>query len=115
MRKILNIGGNDVAFECNAVTSILYKNEFNKNYFGEMLKLTKAIDTLQNPKDASNEDLENVDIDVISRLAWACAKTADRETKSYIDWLYENKDFNIMDHGTKVADLIYKNFETKKK
>ena len=115
MRRILNIGGNDVAFECNAVTSILYKNEFNKNYFGEMLKLTKAMDVLQNPSKASNEELDNLDIDVISRLAWACAKTANRETKSYIDWLYENKDFNIMDHGVQITELITKNFETKKK
>lgn len=114
MKKILNIGGNDVAFECNAVTSILYKNEFNKNYFGEMLKLTKVMDTLENPTEASNEELDNIDIDVISRLAWACAKTADKNTQSYIDWLYENKDFNIMEHGMVITDLIIKNFETKK-
>ena len=80
-----------------------------------MLKLTKAMDVFQNPKEASNEELENVDIDVITRLAWACAKTADKNTKSYMDWLYENKDFNIMEHGMTITDLVMKNFETKKK
>lgn len=114
MRKILNIGGNDVAFESNAVTPILYKQEFGKNYFGEMMKLSKLEQTLKNPQTATDAELEALDLDVLSRLAWACAKTADKNTKSYIDWLYENPEFNIMDHGMEITSLIMRNFETKK-
>lgn len=115
MKKILNIGGNDVAFECNAVTSILYKQEFNENYFGEMLKLSKVMEALKDPLKASDKDLESIDLDVLTRLAWACAKTADRSINSYLDWLTENKDFNLIDDGVVIAELITSNFQTKKK
>ena len=115
MRKILTIGGNDVAFECNAVTSFLYKQEFGKNYFGEMLKLGKISDVMTNLNKISNEELENIDFDVIPRLAWACAKTADEQnTNSFMDWIRENKEFNITEHGTAIIELVQRNFETKK-
>ena len=114
MRRVLNIGGNDVAFECNAVTSILYKQEFGKNYFGEIMKLNKVAEVLSDITKASNEELDTVDFDVITRLAWACAKTADRNTKSFLDWLYDNAEFNIAEHGQIIAELIQGNFDTKK-
>ena len=115
MKKILNIGGNDVAFECNAVTSILYKQEFNKDYFAEMMKLVSLQDAFNDPKKLKAEDFEKMDFDVITRLAWACAKTADRNTKSFIDWLYDNPEFNFAVHGLEVTELVLKNLETKKK
>ena len=115
MRRILNIGGNDVAFECNAVTSILYKQEFGKNYFGEIMKLNKVAEVLSDITKASNEELDTVDFDVITRLAWACAKTANRDTKSFLDWLYDNSEFNLAEHGAVIAELIQGNFDTKKK
>ena len=115
MRRILNIGGNDVAFECNAVTSILYKQEFSKNYFAEIMKLNKVAGVLQDLTKATDDELDSVDFDVITRLAWACAKTADRNTKSFMDWIFDNPEFNINDHGTVIVELIQSNFETKKK
>ena len=115
MRRILNIGGNDVAFECNAVTSILYKQEFGKNYFAEIMKLNKVAGVLQDLTKATDDELDSVDFDVITRLAWACAKTANRNTKSFLDWLYDNPEFNIAAHGPIIAELIQSNFDTKKK
>lgn len=116
MRKILNIGGNDVAFESNAVTPILYKAEFGRDYMAEMLKLSTVVDILENPKKATAEDFDKLDFDVFSRLAWAMAKTADREnTKGYMDWLFEHKDFNVMEHANVIAELVQSNFVIKKK
>ena len=79
------------------------------------MKLNKVAEVLGDLKKASNEDLENVDFDVITRLAWACAKTADRNTKSFLDWLYDNSEFNLAEHGAIIAELIQGNFDTKKK
>lgn len=116
MRKILNIGGNDVAFECNAVTPIFYKNEFGKDYMAEMLKLYGAMDVLKDPEKADPKKFDSIDFEIFSRLAWACAKTANKDgTPEYFEWLLENKDFNTFDHGFPVIELVQKNFETKKK
>ena len=116
MRRILNIGGNDVAFESNAVTPILYKAEFGRDYLAEMLKLSTAVDILEDPKKASPEDFDKLDFDVFSRLAWAMAKTAERDnTKSYLEWLTEHKNFNVMEHAGVIADLVQSNFNVKKK
>ena len=116
MRKNLTIGGQSVVFECNAVTPIFYKAEFGKDYMAEMLKLSTAMNVLTDPKNAKPEEFDKLDFDVFSRLSWACAKTADRDhTPNYEDWLYENKDFTVMEHGMAVMELIQKNFETKKK
>ena len=35
--------------------------------------------------------------------------------KSFLDWLYDNADFNIAEHGQVIAELIQGNFDTKKK
>lgn len=116
MRKILNIGGNDVVFECNAVTPILYKAEFHKDYMADMMKLGSAMEVLKDIKKASKWDFDDMDFDVFSRLAWACAKTADKDnTKGYLDWLWDNTEFSIMEHGADIAELAAKNWETKKK
>ena len=116
MRKNLTIGGKSVTFECNALTPIFYKAEFGKDFMGDMMKLMLATDILTDPKKANPEDFEKVDFDIFSRLAWACAKTADKNgTESYIDWLGGHPEFSVVDHGLPVMELVQKNFETKKK
>ena len=115
MRKILNIGGNDVAFESNAATPIFYKSEFKSDYFVDMMRLSKAMQDAKDIKQLSYEDLDHVDLNVLSQFAWACAKSADRNIKPYLDWLIDNPDFDIFDHGTEIVSLINQNSIPKKK
>lgn len=116
MRKILTIGGNDVAFESAAVTPYFYKSEFGRDYFSDMIKMSKALQDVDKLDQLSYDDLEHVDLNVISQLAWACAKTADRNnTKPYLDWLIENPDFNMFEHGAEIAQLVVTGMQAKKK
>ena len=83
---------------------------------GEMIKFSVAVDILKDPKKANPEDFDKVDFDVFSRVAWACAKTADKNgTESYIDWLENHPEFNVIEHGIPIMEMVEQNFETKKK
>ena len=116
MKKTLNIGSNDVAFECTSVTPIFYKNEFRKDFFADLIKLAKALNGADDFTKLTYEDLDKVDFDVIGRMAWACSKTADTSnTPSYMEWLVENPDFSVFTHGIQIAELVMLGLSPKKK
>ena len=45
MKKTITIGDNDVTFECSAVTPALYKKEFRRDFFGDLIKMSKTMPT----------------------------------------------------------------------
>lgn len=115
MKKTLAIGGNDVTFECNAVTPVFYKTEFKHDFFADLIIMSKAMNSLD-LKEISYEDLEHADFDVLSRLAFACFKTANPKTKNnYMEWLVENPEFSVLEHGQEIAELIISGLQPKKK
>ena len=117
MRKILTIGGNDIAFECNAATPFIYKAEFRKDFFGELIKFSKALGGKQlDLDDLSYEDIDHANFNIYAQMAWACAKSADQKnTKPFLDWLNENPEFNLIEHGGIIAELVINYMNTKKK
>ena len=115
MKKTLTIGGNDVTFECNAVTPVFYKTEFKHDFFADLMIMSKAMQSFD-LKEMSYDDLEHADFEVLSRLAFACFKTANPKTKNnYMEWLMANPEFSITDHGQEIAELIISGLEPKKK
>lgn len=115
MKKILNIGGNDVAFECNAVTPFYYKQQFGREFYSDLLKMAKGISGINDFDKASWDDMEHLDFSVISNFAWACAKTADEKINTPLEWLKENKEFDVLSDGIEIAELVMNNIQTKKK
>ena len=123
MKKILTIGSNDVAFENNAVTPFLYRQQFKSDFFKDILKLSVAMNAMVGLSKNGTPDLsgmtgsefDNIEFDVITQFAWACAKTADRNTKPLLEWLEENPEFNPLTHGMDVVELVTGTLDPKKK
>lgn len=115
MKKILKIGGNDIAFECKAATPFYYKSEFRHDYFADMIKLAKSLKDAEDLDKLSYEDLDHVDLTVISHIAWACAKSADKDIKPFMDWIEDNPEFSIFDHGIEISQMAIDSMTTKKK
>lgn len=126
MKKILTIGSNDVAFECNAVTPFLYRQQFKSDFFADIMKLSVAMSgmvglsklTENSTPDftgMTGNEFDNIEFDVITNFAWACAKTADRKTKPLLEWLEENPEFNPLSQGMDIVELVTGTLDPKKK
>lgn len=111
MKKTLTIGGARVEFEQNARTPFLYKHKFDSDYFGDMISIGAAF-----TEDGFNPIMAGaVDFSILTQVAWACAKTADRDTPGFDEWLDIVPEFNIFDHGTEIMNMALEAMNTKKK
>lgn len=82
MRKVINIGGVDVAFKATAATTVKYRNKFGKDMIREMTKL-QAEYKENNITAYSAETLET-----FFRLAYIMAKQANPNiTDDPDEWL----------------------------
>lgn len=121
MQKTLKIGDKEIRFEFAAVTSVLYEQEFGRDYFADLAKFYKLVGNengLETESDffkLSKETLNELDFSFFSTFAWACAKTANDDIGGFIEWLRDNPDFDRIKHGSQVMDLIKPASETKKK
>lgn len=111
MKKQITIGSQSVDFKVTSKTPFIYKNEFSSDFFGDMISIGSAFNGDQfNPRAA-----KDVDFTVLTQVAWACAKTADKDTVDFEEWLDTVEDFNIFDHGTTVMNMCLESMNTKKK
>lgn len=121
MQKVLKIGDRDVTFAFESVTPVIYQQEFGTDYFADIAifyqsigadaKAFKESDLFSLPK----EVLSSFDFSFFSKFSWACAKTADEDVPTFIQWLRENPDFDRMNHGKEILALSQEGSKTKKK
>lgn len=122
MRKILNIGGRDIAFECNAITPQIYHAQFKREFFSDLLELAKSLQGFTDLNDfdgVSYDDLKHFKGSVITDMAWACYATANKmdgnSQKTPEEFLISNPEFSSFTYIEDIADLIISNIQTKKK
>lgn len=119
MKKILTIGGRDIVFESNGVTPLLYKQAFKKDFFADLMKAGTVMQSFSSNLDnlSSNDlkSLDSFDSEVIYRLIWACARTADKEIKPMLEWVEENPEISFVEDGGEVISLVVESMESKKK
>lgn len=114
MTKTLRIGKEDVSFECNALTPMIYQKEFNRDMYAELTRIgTNFKDGKINFEDP--DALENLNFNTFTNMAWACAKSADEQVPPLMDWLREHKEYNVFTHGMEIINLITDSMDTKKK
>lgn len=109
MTKIITIGDKDVTFTCSSITPILYKSEFGTDFFADVLRLTQSFDGKK------VTDYENIDFTIFSKIAWACAKTAKEKEKPFEKWLRDNPDFDLIQHGMQIMEIVSDSMRAKKK
>ncbi|WP_139933842.1 hypothetical protein [Listeria monocytogenes] len=118
MEKTIEIDGKKIQLKSTGATVLRYKQQFGKDYFGELLKMTNAIEPMkQNKKmnSLSNSDLSLLDFEVIYNFVWVLAKTANANIPEPIEWLDGFDSFPIMEIMPEIEDLLASSIQTKKK
>lgn len=69
MEKTINVGGLDVKFKASALTPVLYRQKFGREFFADAQKLAKAY--------TSDADYQIPDLECFERIAYIMARQAD--------------------------------------
>ena len=119
MEKTIEIDGKKVKLKSTAGTPKRYKAQFRKDYFSELLKLSK----LMAGNDGEEFDLAKIDyseldyldFEVFYNFIWVLAKTADKNIGDPLDWLDEFDSMPLAEIFPEIIDLLESSISTKKK
>lgn len=117
--------GKTLKLDSNALTLLHYKKEFRSDFFADLLKLSKSTSVFKSDETKEEQknqldniaysDLENLDMILVYQFFWAMAKTANRNIKSFWDFMEMHSDLLLVDILPPLKKLIEKSFKTKKK
>lgn len=115
MEKTLVIDGKEVRFKSTAATPLRYKAQFRKDFFSEILKLA----SLQNIQelDVNNldtDDLDDLDFEVLYRVTWVLAKTADPSIPELLTWLDGFEEFPLDEILPEIMEMVTLSLAKKK-
>ena len=119
MEKTVEIDGKKVRLKSTAGTPKRYKAQFRKDYFSELLKLSKLMGGVDSETfDLSKIDyseLDYLDFEVFYNFIWVLAKTADKTIPEPLDWLDEFETMPIAEIFPEIIDLLESSISSKKK
>lgn len=119
MEKTIEIDGKKVKLKSTAGTPKRYKAQFRKDYFSELLKLSKLMTNTDGEEfDLAKIDyseLDYLDFEVFYNFIWVLAKTANKEIGDPIDWLDEFDSMPLAEIFPEIIDLLESSISTKKK
>lgn len=119
MEKTVEIDGQKVRLKSTAGTPKRYKAQFRKDYFSELLKLSKLMSGVDSETfDLSKIDyseLDYLDFEVFYNFIWVLAKTADKTISEPQDWLDEFETMPISEIFPEIIDLLESSISSKKK
>ena len=104
MEKIINIGGKDVLFKCTGATTLRYKSQFKRDFLAEIVNMAILEEILTGK--LGKVDPEKIDLDVVYRIAWVMAKTADKEIPPMMEWLDTFDEFPAFDVLEEISELL---------
>lgn len=113
MEKTIVIDGKKVTFKSTAATPLRYKNQFGKDFFVDIMKLS-SLDGL-NSKKIDMKKIEKIDFEIFYNIIWVLAKTADKKIPDPITWLDKFDEFPLFEIIPELQDLILASIKTKKK
>ncbi|MQW22943.1 MULTISPECIES: hypothetical protein [unclassified Lactococcus] len=119
MEKTIDTGEVKIRLASNAATPLRYKMQFHTDYFGDLMKLAKSLDTGSEGKfdlsDVSWESLATLDLTLLYNFVWIYAKTADASLPEPLEWLDSLDSLPIDSFSTELQDLIAHSIQSKKK
>nr|DAS86715.1 MAG TPA: tail assembly chaperone protein [Caudoviricetes sp.]DAT04312.1 MAG TPA: tail assembly chaperone protein [Caudoviricetes sp.] len=117
MKQTITIKGHQLTLESNAFTTLLYKKQFNKDYFKELLLVAKVFNGRKSfsLEDLDKDSLEAFDSELFYRLFWIFAVTADPSVPDYLDFYRVNSYLELKDIMQNVGKLLEVSLVTKKK
>lgn len=119
MEKTIYIDEKPVRLRSTAALTKLYKAQFRRDYFGDLLKLAKVA----GGKDAreldlskiSFDDLAHFDMEMIYDIVWTMAKSADRTIPDPVEWLDGFETFPIGDIMPEIQEMMTSSVQQSKK
>lgn len=117
MKQTISIKGHQLTLESNAFTTLLYKKQFNKDFFKELLLVAKVFNGRKSfsLEDLDTDSLEEFDSELFYRLFWIFAVTADPSIPDYLDFYRVNSYLELKDIMQNVGKLLEVSLVTKKK
>ena len=117
MKQTISIKGKQITLESNAFTTLLYKKQFNKDFFKELLLVAKVFNGRKSfsLEDLDTDSLEAFDSELFYRLFWVFAVTADPSVPDYLDFYRVNSYLELKDIMQNVGKLLEVSLGTKKK
>lgn len=119
MEKTIEIGEIKIRLASNAATPLRYKMQFHTDYFADLMKLAKALETGTeeefNFDNVSWEQLSMLDLTLLYNFVWIYAKTADHSIPDPLGWLDGLESLPIEDFTSELQDLIAHSIKSKKK
>ena len=117
MKQTILIKGKQITLESNAFTTLLYKKQFNKDFFKELLIVAKVFNGQKSfsLEELDTDSLEVFDSELFYRLFWIFAVTADPSIPDYLDFYRENSYLEFKDIMQNVGKLLEVSLVTKKK
>lgn len=117
MKQTITIKGHQLTLESNAFTTLLYKKQFNKDFFKELLLVAKVFNGRKSfsLEDLDTDSLEAFDSELFYRLFWVFAVTADPSVPDYLDFYRVNSYLELKDIMQNVGKLLEVSLVTKKK
>lgn len=94
MEKTLVIDGKPVRFKATAATLIRYKSAIGREFLADCARLEQFV-TIGEDGQTKIRNVEAMNLDVAYGIAWAMAKTADKEIPDMLTWLDEFDEFDV--------------------
>ena len=111
------VGDKQLALESNAFTVILFKKQFNKDMFAELMKLAQLFkgEKELNPENLSAEQVEKFDTMIFYELFWTFACSANKDIPDFMKFYREYSELNTVGIMSDVLELIQHSMVTQKK
>lgn len=95
MEATINLGDEKIRLKANAITAIHYKNQFKSDILKDTLNALGGIESivkLQSLEESEDYEklqvlLNDIDTVLIYQFVWAWAKTSDRNTEPFFEWI----------------------------
>lgn len=120
MEKKIIIDNKEVTLKSTAATPILYKRQFGRDFFSEMLIMGKVYEPFTKKENIDNlsilsiDELKKIDFEVFYNIAWVFAKTADKNLPDPLTWLDGFETFPFVEIMPVITELLSSINSTKK-
>lgn len=98
MKKLLNIDGKEIILSSNGAAPIIYKKEFKRDFFSDLVKLS---------------DQENFDFEVLYNFFYVFAKIGNKDIADFEDFFSQFDNFGIGDYISDVVEIATSCISTK--
>ena len=118
MEKTIYINEKPVRLRSTGALPKLYKSQFRRDYFADMLKLAKVFSKSKGKESLEKvtyDDLDHLDMDILYDIIWTMAKSADKTIPDPYEWLDGFETFPLKEIMPEVYDLIENSMPKSKK